>query len=95
MKSSDILLIVIAVLFPPVSTFFICGCGIDLVIGILLSILGYIPGLIHSLWLIFRKMEAEERFGQDAFVYIGYGNFEQAVQSSPPPGYGATANNQV
>ncbi|KAF7318213.1 Cupin-5 domain-containing protein [Mycena chlorophos] len=91
MKGSDFLLIV-AILFPPVSTFFIAGCGVDLLIGVLLTIIGYVPGLIHSLWLIYRKMEAEERFGQERFVYIGYGNFEQAVESTPPPTYGATAN---
>ncbi|KAJ7207050.1 hypothetical protein GGX14DRAFT_456015, partial [Mycena pura] len=68
MKSSDIVLILAAIIFPPVSTFLVCGCGPDLLIGILLCIFGYLPGAIHALWLIYRKLEAEERFGVDGFV---------------------------
>ena len=30
--------------------------------------LGYLPGLIHSLWLIYEKMHAEERFGEGGFI---------------------------
>ncbi len=30
--------------------------------------LGYLPGLLHSLWLIYEKMHAEERFGEGGFI---------------------------
>ena len=30
--------------------------------------LGYLPGEIHAFWLIYRKMRAEERYGQGGFV---------------------------
>ncbi|VDN26615.1 unnamed protein product [Gongylonema pulchrum] len=39
-------------LFQPVGVFFERGCGIDLAINILLTLLGYIPGLIHACFII-------------------------------------------
>ena len=30
--------------------------------------LGYIPGHIHAVWLIYRKMKAEERYGNGGFI---------------------------
>jgi len=30
--------------------------------------LGYIPGHIHAFWLIYKKMEAEERYGHGGFL---------------------------
>ncbi|KAJ7749339.1 hypothetical protein DFH07DRAFT_558298 [Mycena maculata] len=95
MKSTDFLLIAVAILCPPLSTFFISGCGCDLLINILLTIFGYLPGTIHALWLIYRKMEAEERYGEGGFIYTGRGHFEQNYNALPtnsasPPSYGAT-----
>ncbi|KAF7350525.1 UPF0057-domain-containing protein [Mycena venus] len=95
MKSTDFLLILVAFLCPPIATFLISGCGIDLFISICLSILGYLPGHIHAFWLIYRKVQAEEKFGEGGFRYTGYGNFEQAysvVPADPPPSYGAAVN---
>ncbi|KAJ7853742.1 hypothetical protein B0H13DRAFT_1200479 [Mycena leptocephala] len=95
MKSSDFLLILVAILCPPIATFLISGCGCDLLIDICLSILGYLPGHIYCFWLIYRKVEAEERFGEGGFRYTGYGHFEQAyrvVPADPPPSYGAAVS---
>ncbi|KAF2764050.1 hypothetical protein EJ03DRAFT_332198 [Teratosphaeria nubilosa] len=33
---------------PPLGAFFVAGCGADLLINILLTILGYFPGHIHG-----------------------------------------------
>lgn len=30
--------------------------------------LGYIPGHIHAFWLIYKKMQAEERYGHGGFI---------------------------
>ena len=30
--------------------------------------LGYIPGHIHAFWLIYKKMQAEERYGNGGFL---------------------------
>jgi uncharacterized membrane protein YqaE (UPF0057 family) len=48
---SDIVKIIIAILLPPLGVFLERGCGADLLINILLTILGYIPGIIHALYV--------------------------------------------
>ncbi|KAI1492505.1 hypothetical protein F5X96DRAFT_626001 [Biscogniauxia mediterranea] len=50
--ASDICKIIFAVLLPPLGVFLERGCGADLCINILLTILGYIPGIIHALYVI-------------------------------------------
>ncbi|PWN30194.1 UPF0057-domain-containing protein [Jaminaea rosea] len=91
-KSSDILLILVAILFPPAAAAFITGCSCDLLINILLTILGYLPGHLHAFWLIYKKMQAEERYGYAGFRYVGGGKYEAAPGVQPqaaPPTYGA------
>jgi uncharacterized membrane protein YqaE (UPF0057 family) len=52
--SSDICKIILAIVFPPLGVFLERGCGVDLLINILLTILGYIPGIIHALYIILK-----------------------------------------
>ncbi|KAH9857018.1 UPF0057-domain-containing protein [Lenzites betulinus] len=39
---------------PPLGVFLERGCGADLLINILLTVLGYIPGIIHALYIILK-----------------------------------------
>jgi uncharacterized membrane protein YqaE (UPF0057 family) len=48
---SAILLIIITIFLPPVGVFLVAGCGTDLCINILLTILGYFPGHIHAFYV--------------------------------------------
>ena len=50
-SGSDICKIILAILLPPLGVFLERGCGADLLINILLTILGYIPGIIHALYV--------------------------------------------
>ncbi|KAI0673090.1 UPF0057-domain-containing protein [Trametes maxima] len=43
-----------AILLPPVGVFLERGCNADFLINILLTILGYIPGIIHALYIILK-----------------------------------------
>ncbi|KAK2068390.1 hypothetical protein P8C59_003029 [Phyllachora maydis] len=52
--ASDIFKIILAVILPPLGVFLERGCGADLLINILLTILGYIPGIIHALYIILK-----------------------------------------
>ncbi|KIO31849.1 hypothetical protein M407DRAFT_241611 [Tulasnella calospora MUT 4182] len=93
-KGSDVLLIIVAILFPPAAAAFITGCSCDLIINILLTMLGYIPGHIHAFWLIYRKMKAEEKYGIGGYRYVGNGEYQPvyaAPQPQQPIHYGATA----
>ncbi|KAK0356684.1 plasma membrane proteolipid Pmp3 [Friedmanniomyces endolithicus] len=46
---SDILKIILAVILPPLGVFLERGCGADLIINIVLTCLGYIPGVSHAI----------------------------------------------
>ncbi|KAJ7273617.1 hypothetical protein B0H12DRAFT_1090224 [Mycena haematopus] len=46
--ASDICKIIGAIILPPLGVFLERGCGADLLINILLTILGWIPGIIHG-----------------------------------------------
>ncbi|KAL9715063.1 plasma membrane proteolipid Pmp3 [Leucoagaricus gongylophorus] len=48
LTGSDICKIIFAIVFPPLGVFLERGCCADLLINILLTILGYIPGIIHG-----------------------------------------------
>ncbi|NNE36855.1 MAG: YqaE/Pmp3 family membrane protein [Gammaproteobacteria bacterium] len=51
---NKILLIIIAILLPPVAVFMKKGAGKDLGINVLLCILMWIPGVIHGVWVVTR-----------------------------------------
>ena len=48
----DLLRIIAAILLPPLGVFLQVGVGKHFWINILLTILGYIPGIVHAIWVI-------------------------------------------
>lgn len=52
---ADLLRIVIAILLPPLGVFLQVGIGKHFWINILLTLLGYIPGIVHAVWIIAKK----------------------------------------
>lgn len=53
--SGDILRIIVAIILPPVGVFLQVGLGAQFWINILLTLLGYIPGIVHAVWIIARR----------------------------------------
>jgi uncharacterized membrane protein YqaE (UPF0057 family) len=51
----DVIRIILAVLLPPLGVFLQVGIGPQFWINILLTILGYIPGIVHAVWIIARR----------------------------------------
>ena len=51
----DILRIIIAILLPPLGVFLQVGLGRSFWINIILTILGYIPGIIHAIYVIGKR----------------------------------------
>jgi uncharacterized membrane protein YqaE (UPF0057 family) len=51
----DILKIILAILLPPLGVFLEVGLGMHFWLNILLTILGYLPGIIHALWIILSR----------------------------------------
>ncbi len=51
----DVVRILLAILVPPVGVFLTVGLGLQFWLNVLLTLLGYIPGIIHALWVITRS----------------------------------------
>ncbi len=54
----NILRIIVSILLPPLGVFLTVGLGSAFWINILLTLLGYIPGIIHAIWVISKQEEA-------------------------------------
>lgn len=48
----DLIRIVLSLIIPPVGVFLQVGFGLQFWINVLLTLLGYIPGLIHAIYII-------------------------------------------
>lgn len=48
---NKVVLVIIAILLPPVAVFLKKGVGKDLIINIVLCLLMLIPGIVHAIWL--------------------------------------------
>ncbi|MDW7772611.1 MAG: YqaE/Pmp3 family membrane protein [Desulfobulbaceae bacterium] len=51
----DVIRIIVAILLPPLGVFLQVGIGLHFWINILLTLLGYIPGIVHAIWIIARR----------------------------------------
>ncbi|EDK37083.1 hypothetical protein PGUG_01181 [Meyerozyma guilliermondii ATCC 6260] len=51
---TDIFKLFFAIILPPLGVFMERGCSSSLFINILLTCLGYIPGIIHAVYIIMR-----------------------------------------
>ena len=50
-----ILRLILTILLPPLGVFLTVGIGGNFWLNILLTILGYIPGSVHGLWVIAKR----------------------------------------
>ncbi|TPW31373.1 YqaE/Pmp3 family membrane protein [Pararhizobium mangrovi] len=48
----DLIRIIFAIILPPVGVFMQVGLGKQFWLNILLTLLGYIPGIVHAVWVI-------------------------------------------
>ncbi|WP_316015936.1 YqaE/Pmp3 family membrane protein [Roseobacter sp. HKCCA0434] len=51
----DLIRILLSILLPPLGVFLQVGIGLHFWLNILLTILGYIPGIVHAIWIIARR----------------------------------------
>lgn len=54
-SDKDIVLIILAIILPPLGVALSRGFGTQFLINIVLTILGYVPGIVHAVWLIARR----------------------------------------
>ena len=48
----NLIRILLSVLLPPLGVFLTVGIGVAFWLNIVLTLLGYLPGLIHAIWVI-------------------------------------------
>ena len=51
----DCLRLILSIILPPLGVFLQVGIGFHFWLNILLTLLGYFPGLIHAVWVIAKK----------------------------------------
>jgi uncharacterized membrane protein YqaE (UPF0057 family) len=51
-KVMDCLRVVLSVIIPPLGVFLKVGFGLHFWLNIVLTLLGYVPGLVHAVWII-------------------------------------------
>lgn len=54
-----LLQLITCILLPPLGVFLTVGVGSALIINILLTLLGIIPGIIHAVWIYSKQAEKE------------------------------------
>ena len=52
---ANLLRILLAILLPPVGVLLTVGFGGQFWLNILLTLLGYLPGIVHAVWIIARR----------------------------------------
>ncbi|MCR9248809.1 MAG: YqaE/Pmp3 family membrane protein [bacterium] len=48
----QILKLILAIFLPPIAAFLQVGFSIHLLINIILTLIGGVPGMIHAIWLV-------------------------------------------
>jgi len=51
----DVLRLILSIIIPPLGVFLQVGLGAQFWLNVLLTILGYFPGLIHAVYIIFTR----------------------------------------
>lgn len=51
----DIVRVICAIILPPLGVFLQVGIGTQFWINVILTLCGYIPGLIHAIWIISKR----------------------------------------
>ncbi len=57
----DLLRILLAILLPPLGVFLQVGLTGQFWLNVLLTLLGYIPGIVHAVWVIATRGEPRAR----------------------------------
>ena len=51
----ELIKIIVVIILPPLGVFLQVGIGKHFWLNILLTLLGYIPGIVHGVWVIAKK----------------------------------------
>jgi uncharacterized membrane protein YqaE (UPF0057 family) len=72
--------LVCALFLPPLAVFLTTGLSLDFVINIILTLIGYVPGIIHAFWILSKEAENSSLGSAEKVCWWG-----QGVAPQPPP----------
>jgi uncharacterized membrane protein YqaE (UPF0057 family) len=55
LQTNKLLMVIIAILIPPLAVFLKAGLGMTFLLNLILTLLFYLPGLLHALWVILKE----------------------------------------
>jgi uncharacterized membrane protein YqaE (UPF0057 family) len=55
----NLIRIALALFLPPVAAFLTVGLGLHFLLNLILTLILFVPGVIHALWLVVRNAQAE------------------------------------
>lgn len=55
MSTADLIRVLLSVIIPPLGVFLQEGLGKHFWLNVLLTLFGYIPGLVHAIWILARR----------------------------------------
>ena len=53
----DVIRILLSIIIPPIGVFMKVGLGLHFWLSLVLTFFGYIPGLVHAVWVIVAQKE--------------------------------------
>ena len=51
----DVIRILLSIIIPPLGVFLQVGIGLHFWLNILLTLMGYLPGLVHAIYIILKR----------------------------------------
>ena len=57
---NTLLLVIIAILLPPLAVGLKDGIGFHLFLNIILTLLVWLPGMVHALWVVLKGLRTDE-----------------------------------
>lgn len=54
-QTADLIRVLLSIVIPPLGVFLQEGIGTQFWVNIILTLLGYVPGLVHAVWIIARR----------------------------------------
>lgn len=94
MNDGNVMRYVLAILLPPIAALAYGGCG-SFLLNLLLCFFGYVPGMVHAVWLVVKRddEEREERMMREIAKWQAHQelkmlsqleSFRKAQENIPP-----------
>ncbi len=69
----ELLKIILVIILPPLGVFLQVGIGKHFWLNLVLTLLGYIPGIVHGVWVIAKTSDRSNRWSKrDHLSWSGY-----------------------